>query len=64
VTLGSSMRSFTYDAAGNIEGYSDPRNETVRRKPEKVGDSRLEKAKQASRQPLERETLRPLPKIA
>ncbi len=45
VTLGSCMRSFTCDGAGNIEGYSDPRNETARRKPEKVGDSRLEKAK-------------------
>jgi len=47
-----------------VEGYTDPWNETARRKPEKVGNGRLEKAKQAYRQLLKLETRRPLPQIA
>ena len=46
------------------EGYADPWDETVRRKPEKAADNRLEKAKDAYRRLKQIVTPRPLPDIA
>ncbi len=47
-----------------VEGCDDPWAETARRKPEKVGGGRLERAREAYRQLLALETARPLPPIA
>jgi len=46
-----------------VEGCKDPWEETARRKPEKVGGRRIERAKEAYRNLLALETARPLPKI-
>jgi uncharacterized protein len=46
-----------------VEGCNDPWDETARRKPEKVGGGRIERAKEAYRQLLALETAKPLPKI-
>jgi len=45
------------------EGCEDPWEETARRKPEKVGGNRIEKAKEAYRSLLALKTAKPLPKI-
>lgn len=47
-----------------VEHCTDPWLETSKRKPDKIGDGRLEKAKEAYRKLLSLETPRPLPKIA
>jgi uncharacterized protein YwgA len=47
-----------------VEDVKDPWEETMRRKPEKAADGRLEKAKEAYRVLLNLQTPKPLPKIA
>ena len=47
-----------------VERCSDPWDETSKRKPDKIGGGRLEKAKEAYRQLSSLDTPRPLPKIA
>ena len=46
-----------------VEHSPDPWVETSKRKPDKIGDGRLEKAKEAYRKLLSLNTPRPLPKI-
>lgn len=46
-----------------VEHFSDPWAETVRRKPEKAAEGRLEKAREAYRSLLEFHTPKPLPQI-
>ncbi len=46
-----------------VEGVPDPWEETARRKPEKVRDGRIDKAKEAYRRLLALETVKPLPSI-
>jgi len=48
----------------SVEHILDPWQETMRRKPEKAADGRLEKAKDAYRKLLELKTPKPLPQIA
>lgn len=47
-----------------VEHCLDPWVETGKRKPDKIGDGRLDKAKEAYRKLLLLDTPRPLPKIA
>jgi uncharacterized protein len=46
------------------QGYSDPWNETFRRKPDKAGNGRMDKAKELYRQFAQLETPRRLPDLA
>ncbi len=47
----------------SVEGYSDPWEETLRRKPEKAANGRIEKAQSAYRQLLDIDAPKALPRI-